>query len=74
MENLDGSLFPGLSSSIKAHKGFADEQAKTAAAVLAAVKTAIAKHAATQVTIVGHSLGAAIAVVGPSCEEARMPS
>jgi len=27
-ENLDPALFPGLSSSIKAHKGFANEHAK----------------------------------------------
>ncbi|KAF8971867.1 lipase class 3 family protein [Flammula alnicola] len=63
LENLDSSLFPGVSSSIEAHSGFANEQAKTATTILAAVKTAISAHGATQVTVVGHSLGAAIALL-----------
>ncbi|KAF5312576.1 hypothetical protein D9619_002467 [Psilocybe cf. subviscida] len=62
-QNLDSTLFPGLSSSIEAHNGFSNEQAKTATAVLAAVKTAISAHAAKKVTITGHSLGAAIALL-----------
>jgi hypothetical protein len=28
LESLDSTLFPGLSSSIEAHSGFANEQAK----------------------------------------------
>ena len=28
LESLDPTLFPGISSSIKAHSGFANEQAK----------------------------------------------
>ena len=28
LESLDTTLFPGVSSSIKAHSGFANEQAK----------------------------------------------
>jgi len=62
-EPLDATLFPGISSSIQAHRGFADEQAKTAPQILSAVQIAIADHSATQVTIVGHSLGAAIALL-----------
>ncbi|GJE91296.1 lipase family protein [Phanerochaete sordida] len=62
-ESLDSSLFPGISSSVTAHSGFADEQAKTAASVLAAVKTGISKYGAKKVTLVGHSLGAAIALL-----------
>lgn len=81
-ENLDSTLFPGISSSIKAHSGFANEQAKcvfgysktakysksdtarrTAPNVLAAVNTAISKFGAKQVTLVGHSLGAAISLL-----------
>ncbi|KAJ6533449.1 hypothetical protein DFH09DRAFT_1092493 [Mycena vulgaris] len=57
LKSLDPTLFPGLSSSIKAHSGFADEQAKTAANILAAVNTALAAHSATEVTMVGHGLG-----------------
>jgi len=63
LESLDATLFPGISSSIEAHNGFAAEQAKTASVVLSAVKTAIAAHSAKQVTIVGHSLGAAISLL-----------
>ena len=76
MSSLDPTLFPGVSSSVECHNGFADEQAKyislnhleqgipnlvfrrTATTILAAVRTTIAAHAATKVTIVGHSLGA----------------
>ncbi|KAF5379500.1 hypothetical protein D9615_006487 [Tricholomella constricta] len=63
MTSLDPTLFPGVSSSVEAHEGFAGEQAKTATQILAAVRSAIAAHGATHVTIVGHSLGAAIALL-----------
>jgi len=63
MESLNPTLFPGISSSIEAHSGFANEQAKTATDILSAVQETIAAHGATQVTIVGHSLGAAIALL-----------
>jgi len=63
LEPLDTTLFPGFNRSIEAHKGFASEQAKTAADILSAVQTSIAAHGATQVTILGHSLGAAIALL-----------
>ncbi|KDR85907.1 hypothetical protein GALMADRAFT_218973 [Galerina marginata CBS 339.88] len=63
LESLDPTLFPGVSSSVEAHSGFANEQAKTATTILSAVKSAIAAHSATKVTIVGHSLGAAIALL-----------
>ncbi|KAF8887328.1 Alpha/Beta hydrolase protein [Infundibulicybe gibba] len=62
-ESLDSSLFPGISSSVEVHNGFADEHAKCAPRIpnrhqiLAAVRTAISAHSATHVTIVGHSLG-----------------
>ncbi|KAF8651855.1 hypothetical protein AX16_004629 [Volvariella volvacea WC 439] len=62
-KKLDSSLFPGISSSVEVHSGFANEQAKTASAILSAVRTAISQHSATRVTIVGHSLGAAIALL-----------
>ncbi|EKM50556.1 uncharacterized protein PHACADRAFT_152637 [Phanerochaete carnosa HHB-10118-sp] len=63
MANLDSTLFPGLSSSIEAHQGFADEQAKTATQILSAVQTTISRFGATKVTIAGHSLGAAISLL-----------
>ncbi|KAJ7623664.1 lipase [Roridomyces roridus] len=63
LDGLNSTLFPGISSSIEVHSGFADEQAKTAADVLAAVKTAISKFGSNQVTIVGHSMGAALSLL-----------
>jgi len=61
--SLDSTLFPGIDSSVGVHDGFRDEQAKTATQVLAAVQSAISAHGATKVTVVGHSLGAAIALL-----------
>ncbi|KAL9716656.1 hypothetical protein Ac2012v2_001108 [Leucoagaricus gongylophorus] len=63
LKKLDSSLFPGVSSSVEAHSGFADEQAKTAADILSAVQTAISQTKITTVTVVGHSLGGAIALI-----------
>ncbi|TFK42084.1 lipase class 3 family protein [Crucibulum laeve] len=60
---LDSTLFPGVSSSVEVHSGFRNEQAKTANQILTAVRTAISAHSATRVTVVGHSLGAAIALL-----------
>lgn len=37
---------------------------RSSAAVLAAVKTAILNHNATRVTLVGHSMGGALATIG----------
>ncbi|OAX37652.1 alpha/beta-hydrolase [Rhizopogon vinicolor AM-OR11-026] len=63
MTGLNSTLFPGISSNIKVHNGFKDAQASTATDVLAAVKSAMSTHRATSVTMVGHSLGAAITLL-----------
>ncbi|KAG6909384.1 hypothetical protein DXG01_000827 [Tephrocybe rancida] len=60
---LDPDLFPGIDSDIKVHDGFRDAHAETAPDVLAAVKTALSQSGLNDVTIVGHSLGAAIALL-----------
>jgi len=60
---LDSSLFPGISSDIKVHEGFADAQAGTAPDVLAAVQQTMSTYGVSRVTIVGHSLGAAISLL-----------
>ncbi|EMD31090.1 hypothetical protein CERSUDRAFT_120138 [Gelatoporia subvermispora B] len=62
-EELDSSLFPGISSSVKVHSGFAGTQSSTAQDVLSAVETGISEFGATEVTVVGHSLGAAISLL-----------
>jgi len=63
LKKLDSTLFPGISSHIEVHSGFADEQADTATVVLAAVKQTMSTYDTTKVTVVGHSLGAAIALL-----------
>ncbi|KAH8110731.1 lipase [Phellopilus nigrolimitatus] len=63
LESLDPVLFPGISPSIKAHNGFAGAHARAARAVLAAAAQTLAAHAGASVTTVGHSLGAALALL-----------
>ncbi|KAH9055743.1 lipase class 3 family protein [Lactarius vividus] len=62
-EPLDSSLFPGVPSSVEVHDGFASEQARTASAILSAVQQTLSAHSASSVTVVGHSLGAALALL-----------
>ena len=58
---LDTSLFPGVGSTVMVHTGFRDAHKKSATSVLSAVQTAISRYGAKKVTVVGHSLGGAIA-------------
>ncbi|KAJ3971599.1 lipase class 3 family protein [Lentinula raphanica] len=74
LKALDSSLFPGVSSSVEAHDGFAKAQASTASAVLAAVQQAMAAHSTTAVITVGHSLGAAISLLDALYLSIQMPS
>jgi len=74
LESLDSTLFPGVSSSVEAHNGFAAEQAKTASSVLAAVQKGMSQFGATKVTIVGHSLGAAISLIDSVYLPLHLPS
>ncbi|TFK92476.1 lipase [Polyporus arcularius HHB13444] len=61
--NLDPSLFPGLDSSIQAHKGFAEAHSKSASDILEAVQQAITTYGTHNVVLTGHSLGAAISLL-----------
>jgi len=61
--SLDSSLFPGVSSSVEVHSGFRDEQALTASSILSAVQEGISSHGTGSVTLVGHSLGAALSLL-----------
>jgi len=61
--SLDSTLFPGLSSSIEVHQGFANEHAQTAQTILAAVLTLLNQHNGRTVTVTGHSLGVALALL-----------
>ncbi|KAF7299622.1 Lipase-3 domain-containing protein [Mycena chlorophos] len=59
--SLNSTLFPGAPSNIEVHTGFRDEHAITADAIREATQSLIATKNATQVTVVGHSLGGALA-------------
>jgi len=63
LENLDQSLFPGVSRNVEVHNGFASEQASTASHILAAVNSTLSVHGINSVTTVGHSLGAALSLL-----------
>lgn len=74
LSNLDSSLFPGIPSDIEVHSGFKDAQASTAPDVLAAVQTTLSKYGATTITLVGHSLGAAISLLDSVYLPLHLPS
>ncbi|KAG9096307.1 hypothetical protein FRC06_008794 [Ceratobasidium sp. 370] len=58
---LSTKLFPNVSSNVLVHSGFRDAHAASAPQILTAVQKIIAEKGATKVTVVGHSLGGAIA-------------
>ncbi|KAG8780779.1 hypothetical protein FRC12_022624, partial [Ceratobasidium sp. 428] len=63
LSQLDPKLFPNVSSKVMVHTGFRDAHASSAPSILAAVKKIIAEKGATKVTVVGHSLGGAVAAL-----------
>ncbi|KAN0132756.1 lipase [Lactarius tabidus] len=73
-KSLDSSLFPGISSSVEVHSGFANEQASTAPTILSYVNQSLTAHDASSVTVVGHSLGAAIALLDGVYLRVQLPS
>ncbi|TRM58504.1 alpha/beta-hydrolase [Schizophyllum amplum] len=58
---VDETLFPGLDDDVLVHEGFRDAQAQTAGAVLDSVKSLLASSGSNVITVVGHSLGGALA-------------
>ncbi|KAJ3571300.1 hypothetical protein NP233_g3843 [Leucocoprinus birnbaumii] len=71
---LSSSLFPGIGSSVETHNGFALAQSLSAAPVLSAVKSAMSRFSTTHVTVVGHSLGGAIATISAVHLKVNLPS
>ncbi|EMD39926.1 hypothetical protein CERSUDRAFT_112169 [Gelatoporia subvermispora B] len=74
MENLNTTLFPGISNSIFVHSGFANEHAKTAPAILAETRSLIQQRGADSVVLVGHSLGGALAELDALFMTMNLPS
>jgi len=71
---LDSTLFPGLSNSIQVHSGFASAHADTATTVLSAVQQVLSNNSISSVTLVGHSLGGAIALLDSVYLPLHLPS
>lgn len=72
--SLDSTLFPTVPSTVSVHTGFRDAHAATATTVLSTVKEIIAAKGATKVTVVGHSLGGAIAALDAMYLQNNLPS
>ncbi|KAK0489328.1 Alpha/Beta hydrolase protein [Armillaria novae-zelandiae] len=72
--NLDPDLFPGLNSDIKVHNGFKETQEKSANDILQAVTTALSDHNTNSVSLVGHSLGAALSLLDAVYLPLRLPN
>jgi len=58
---LNSTLFPNAPAGLEIHSGFRDEHALTADEIRTEVQRLIAEKGANQVTVVGHSLGGALA-------------
>ncbi|EJF64419.1 alpha/beta-hydrolase [Dichomitus squalens LYAD-421 SS1] len=71
---LDAELFPGVDPSVRVHQGFAGTQSRSAPGVLAAVEEALSLYPTKNVTVVGHSLGAAIALLDAVYLPLHLPS
>ncbi|CAE6505345.1 unnamed protein product [Rhizoctonia solani] len=73
-KTLDATLFPGVSEEVKAHSGFVDAQAMSAAAKLAAVQLAMTSSGTNAITLTGHSLGGAISLLDSLYLSLNLPS
>ncbi|KAI0301186.1 alpha/beta-hydrolase [Multifurca ochricompacta] len=68
------TLFPRIPSDARIHSGFALEHEKTAYKILAEVKRLMAEHSSTQVAIIGHSLGGALAELDTLSIKLNLPA
>ncbi|RDX53274.1 alpha/beta-hydrolase [Lentinus brumalis] len=74
LTDLDTKLFPGVTHAVQVHNGFGAEHALTAATILAETKKIIADKGATQVMLIGHSLGGALAELDSLFMALNLPS
>ncbi|KAH9060447.1 alpha/beta-hydrolase [Lactarius vividus] len=70
----DPDLFPNIPSDIEVHSGFAIEHKKTASQILAEVKRLMVEHSSTNVILVGHSLGGALAELDTLFMKVNLPA
>ncbi|KAG8951887.1 hypothetical protein FRC04_005579 [Tulasnella sp. 424] len=73
-DRMDQAYFPGISSSVMVHGGFQDTFKRAASPILKAVKTVMAAKSSSKVTIVGHSLGGALALLDSIYLKIQIPS
>ncbi|KAG9025058.1 hypothetical protein FS837_005099 [Tulasnella sp. UAMH 9824] len=71
---MDQAYFPGISSSVLVHGGFQDTFKRSASSILAAVKKVMAAKSSSKVTLVGHSLGGALALLDSVYLKIQIPS
>ncbi|KAF5354572.1 hypothetical protein D9758_011172 [Tetrapyrgos nigripes] len=71
---VDKSFFPGLNLGIQVHTGFKLAHERTANEVLSAVQTAMKQFGTAHVTVVGHSLGAALGLLDMVYFPLHLPS
>ncbi|KAI0777310.1 alpha/beta-hydrolase [Trametes elegans] len=74
LKGLDDTLFPGVPDSVQVHEGFANQHAKTAPDIMAAVNKIISENGAKTVITVGHSLGGALAELDSLYFTMNLPS
>ena len=60
-KQLDQSYFPGAPTNLWVHSGFHDTFKRTATTILAKVKSVMSARGTNKITVVGHSLGGALA-------------
>ncbi|KDQ19509.1 hypothetical protein BOTBODRAFT_440996 [Botryobasidium botryosum FD-172 SS1] len=70
---LDSRLFPGLGGA-RVHNGFAGTQGITADSILSTVKKIMSERNVKKVTVVGHSLGGALALLDGVFLKLQLPS
>ncbi|KIY52535.1 lipase class 3 family protein, partial [Fistulina hepatica ATCC 64428] len=71
--NLDSTLFPGVPSDVLVHAGFRDAQADTATTILSYVQSGMSTYGTNTLTVVGHSLGGAIALLDGVYFDIQLP-